>query len=70
MMRAREVHERHEKSWTSLAALLLILLFASAADGVMDALGLGWCLVIGLAIMGAAWGLVEVGGLQEGGSEE
>ncbi len=48
------------KSWTSLVAFLLILLFASASDGLMDALGLGWCLVIGLAIMVAAWGLVEM----------
>jgi len=48
------------KSWTSLAAFLLILLFASAADGLMDSLGPGRFMAIGLVIMGVAWGLVEV----------
>lgn len=50
------------KSWTSLAAFLLVLLLAAMADGLMEALGLGWCLVVGLAVLGAAWGLVEVDG--------
>ncbi len=50
------------KSRTSLAAFLLILLFASAADGLMGALGLEWFMVVGLAVMAVACGLVEVDG--------
>lgn len=45
---------------TSLAAFILILLFAGAADGIMDALGLGWFLAVGAMIMGVAWAFVEV----------
>lgn len=46
--------------WTSLASFMLILLFAGAADGLMDALGPVWFLVVGAAVMGAARALVEV----------
>ncbi len=55
------------KSWTSLAAFLLVLLLAVMADGLMEALGPGWFMVVGLAVLGAAWGLVEVGERPEGG---
>lgn len=48
------------KNWTSLAAFMLILLFAGAADGIMDALGPGWFFALGAAIMGGAWALVKV----------
>lgn len=48
------------KNWTTLAAFMLILLFAGAADGIMEALGLVWFAVAGAAVMGAAWALVEV----------
>lgn len=49
------------KKWTSLAAFMLILLFAGAADGIMDALGLVWFAVAGAVVMGAAWAMVKVG---------
>ncbi len=58
------------KSWASLAAFLLILLFASAADGLMEALGLGWFMVVGLAVMAVTWRLAEADELLEGGGEE
>jgi len=58
------------KSWTSLAAFLLIMLFASAADGLMEALGLGWFMAVGLVVMGVARGLVEVDVHLEGGGRE
>lgn len=45
--------------WTSLAAFLLVLLFAGAADGLMDVLGAVWFLVVGALVMGAAWALVR-----------
>lgn len=46
--------------WTSLAAFMLILLFAGAADGLMDALGPAGFLPSGAAVLGAAWALTEV----------
>lgn len=45
--------------WTSLAAFLLVFLFASAADGLMDALGDSVFLAVGALVMGLAWYLVE-----------
>lgn len=48
------------KKRTTLAAFMLLLLFAGAADRIMDALGPGWFLAIGAAVMGTAWTLVEV----------
>lgn len=45
------------KKWTSLLALMLILLFAAAADGVMDNLGPLGFLTVGSAALGAAWRL-------------
>lgn len=50
---------RHQ--WTSLASLMLILLFAGAADGLMDKLGLMWFLIVGAVVMGAAWALERMG---------
>lgn len=41
--------------WTSLAAFLLVLLFAGAADGLMDVLGPAWFLLAGALVMGLAW---------------
>lgn len=41
--------------WTSLAALVLVLLFTGAADGLMDELG-----PAGFLAAGAAWALTEV----------
>lgn len=49
------------RQWTSLAAFLLILLFAGAADGLMDLLGPTGYLVAGSAVMAVAWVLVEYG---------
>ena len=49
------------KKRTSLAAFLLILLFAGAADGLMDALGPAGFLCVGSAVMGVAWALVNEG---------
>ena len=48
------------KQWTSLAAFTLILLFAGAADGLMDALGPTGFLCVGSVVLGAVWALVEV----------
>lgn len=45
------------RRWTSLAGFLLVLLFAGAADGLMDKLGPGRFLAAGLAVLGAAWAL-------------
>lgn len=45
--------------WESLAALLLVLLFAGAADGLMEVLGPAGFALAGSAVMGAAWGLTE-----------
>lgn len=47
---------------TSLAALLLILLIAAAADGIMDAFGPNVFLAAGALVMGLAWRLVEIDG--------
>lgn len=44
---------------TSLASFLLVLLFAAAADGLMEALEPVGFLVIGTAVMGTAWALSE-----------
>lgn len=41
-------------SWTSLAAFLLVFLFAGAADGLMDALGPNVFLAVGALVMGLA----------------
>lgn len=46
--------------WTRLESFMLIVLFAGAADGLMDKLGLMWFLIVGAVVMGAAWALVEV----------
>ena len=43
--------------WTSLASFLLVLLFAAAADGLMEALDLVGFLAAGTVVMGLAWGL-------------
>lgn len=53
------------RRWTSLAALMLILLFAGAADGLMDALGPLLFCVVGAAVMGATWALTEYKEVQE-----
>lgn len=47
--------------WTSLAAFLLVFLFASAADGLMDALGGSVFPAVGALVMGLAWILVRRG---------
>lgn len=47
------------RRWTSLAAFMLILLFAAAADGLMEALGPTGFLAAGAAVMGTAWALNE-----------
>lgn len=47
--------------WTSLAAFLLVFLFASAADGLMDALGPNVFLAVGALVMGLAWILIRRG---------
>ena len=54
--------------WTSQAGFLLVLLFAGAADGLMDKLGPGRFLAAGLAVMGAAWALGRCGA--RGGTED
>ena len=41
-------------SCKTAAAFLLVLLYAGAADGLMEALGPGWFLAAGAAIMGVA----------------
>lgn len=46
--------------WTSLAAFLLVLLFAGAADGLMEALGPGGFLLVCLPVMLLAWKLTGV----------
>ncbi len=56
------------KSWTSLAAFLLLMLLASAADGLMEAFGPVLFMVIGLAVCGAAWALIEMGNAPGGGN--
>lgn len=47
--------------WTSLAAFLLVFLFASAADGIMDVLGDSVFLAVGALVMWLAWILVRRG---------
>lgn len=49
-----------KKHWTSFTAFMVILLFAGALDGLMDVLGLGLSMVVGLAVMALAWVLVEL----------
>lgn len=44
---------------TSLAAFLLILLFAGAADGLMEAFGLTGFLPVCAVVIGVAWALVR-----------
>ena len=41
---------------TSLASFLLVLLFAAAADGLMEALDLVGFLAAGTVVMALAWG--------------
>lgn len=43
--------------WTSPVAFMLILLFAGAADGLMDVIGPVRFLAVGVLVMGAAWAL-------------
>lgn len=50
---------RDMRRWTSLAAFLLVFLFASAADGFMDVLGPTGFLVVGTLVMGLAWAFVR-----------
>lgn len=45
--------------WTILAAFMLILLFAGAADGLMDVLGPALFMADGSLVMGLAWVLVR-----------
>lgn len=47
--------------WTSLAAFLLVFLFASVADGLMDVLGPNVFLAVWVLVMGLAWILVRRG---------
>ena len=47
--------------WTSLAAFMMILMFAAAADGLMDVLGPNVFLPVGALVMGLGWYLVGVG---------
>lgn len=50
------------RRWTSLAAFMLLLLLAGAADGLMDALGLAGFAIVSLAVLGAAGVLANVWG--------
>lgn len=47
----------NKERWTSLAAFLLVLLFAGAADGLMEILGPAGFLAVGAPVLGAAWAL-------------
>ena len=47
------------KQWTSLIALWMMLLFAGAADGLMERLGPAGFLAVGLPLMAAAWRLLQ-----------
>lgn len=58
---AWKIKELLMKKWTSLAAFVLIFLFAGAADGIMDALWPIWFLAVGAVIMSGAWALIEEG---------
>ena len=49
------------KNWTSLAAFVLVLLLAGAADGLMDALGMPGFLAVSAAALGTAFALVQAG---------
>lgn len=49
-------------NWASLAAFLLVFLFASAADGLMDVLGPNVFLAVGALVMGLALYLEEAYG--------
>lgn len=56
------MHKRFDAPrWTSLAAFLLVFLFAAAADGLMDALGPAGFLAAGALVMGLAWILERMG---------
>lgn len=46
------------KQWTSLIALWMMLLFAGAADGLMERLGPAGFLAVGLPLMAAVWRLL------------
>lgn len=60
-MRKRFDNTKPAPQRTSLMALMSILLFAAAADGLMEALGPGGFLVAGVMVMVLAWVLVEEG---------
>lgn len=51
------------EKWKSLISFVLILLFASAADSIMDTLGPFLFFGIGIAVMGTAWFLLKIGEL-------
>lgn len=50
------------RRWTSLAAFLLVLLLAGAADGLMEALGPDGFLAVGLAALALAGWLADFNG--------
>lgn len=51
--------------WTSLMAFVTILLFAGAADGLMDTLGLFWFFAIGSEVLAFSGFCVFIGRLLE-----
>ena len=53
---------RGMRRWTSLAAFLLVLLLAGAADGLMEALGPDGFLAVGLAALALAGWLADFNG--------
>ena len=48
-----------DNRWTSLAAFLALLLYAGAADGLMERLGPAGFAAVGAAVMAAGWRLVR-----------
>lgn len=46
-----------DNRWTSLAAFLALLLYAGAADGLMELLGPAGFAAVGAAVMAACWRL-------------
>lgn len=48
---------KRNKRWTSLAAFLLVILFAGASDGLMEMLGPDGFLAVGMPVMTLAWRL-------------
>lgn len=55
------MRQADNKQWTTLIAFMLILFFAAAADSLMDKLGPAKFMAVGLVVLAAAWGMVEVG---------